>query len=169
MDSTILAWLADFAKQKGPFGHVLELGALNVNGSARSVIEAREYIGLDMRPGDGVDVVAPASSLSHRPEWVDHFDCIVATSFFEHDVCFWETLDGIWRVIKEGGWFVLTVPTIEFPYHAEPRDYWRFTEDSLREMFFDCYSNVEIVNPLWTPPAGQEHLKCQHLGGWGQA
>jgi SAM-dependent methyltransferase len=169
VDPIILTWLAGFSRQKGRFGHVLELGALDVNGSARRVVQADTYTGLDMRPGDGVDVVAFASSLPHRPEWVDHFDCVVATSFFEHDRYFWHTMIGVWRVLKPGGWFVMTVPTTEFPYHGEPKDYWRFTEDAVRECFFEGFQNVEIFNPIWTPPEGQEHLKCQHIGGWGMA
>ena len=170
MDTTILQWLAEFNGKKGPFRRVLELGAYDVNGSARlAFTDAAEYVGLDMRPGDGVDCVEFAHNLIHHPEWKDHFDCIVATSFFEHDRSFWHTLPGIWRVIKPGGWFVLTVPTPEFPYHPEPQDYWRFTEETIREIFLDGFQHVEVHNPLWTPPAGQEHLKCQHLGGWGQA
>ena len=36
---------------------VLECGSYNVNGSVRDLFAVREYIGLDWRPGPGVDVV----------------------------------------------------------------------------------------------------------------
>jgi hypothetical protein len=122
-----------------------------------------------MRAGDCVDCVEFAHNLIHHPEWAGRFDCLVATSFFEHDRTFWETLPGIWRVLKPGGWFVLTVPTLDFPYHPEPHDYWRFTEEAIRDCLLDGFQQVEVFNPLWTPPAGREHLRCQHLGAWGQA
>ena len=37
---------------------VLECGSYNVNGSVRGLFAAREYVGLDWRPGPGVDVVS---------------------------------------------------------------------------------------------------------------
>jgi SAM-dependent methyltransferase len=169
VDNVVLQWLKDFNEAHGPFKRVLELGSLNVNGTARDAFQnAKEYIGLDLRPGDGVDVVGKASDLRSLFQWYTRFDCIVATSFFEHDLTFWDTLTAIRGVLKSGGYLVLTVPTPDFPYHAEPKDYWRFQEDAIRDCFFAQFKDVHLDNPLWTTPAGHEHLRCQHLGAWGR-
>jgi SAM-dependent methyltransferase len=40
-------------------------------------------------------------------------------------------LGEVQRVLKPGGWLLLTAPLI-FPYNPEPTDYWRFTEEALR-------------------------------------
>jgi SAM-dependent methyltransferase len=162
-----MQWLMDFNEAKGPFKRVLELGSLNVNGTARTAFwNAKEYVGIDEREGPCVDVVMRANNISNFG--FHAFDCVVATSFFEHDKWFWETVLDIPPLIKPGGYFVLTVPTPDFPYHGEPKDYWRFQEDALREVFFDGFHDVHIDNPLWTPPPGHEHLRCQHIGGWGK-
>lgn len=163
-----MQWLMDFNEAKGPFKRVLELGSLNVNGTARDAFQdAGEYVGIDMREGPGVDVVMATKDIQGI-DWFGKFDCIVATSFFEHDRDFWKTLHAVKMLLCPVGYFVLTVPTPDFPYHAEPKDYWRFTEDALRDVFFDGFKDVGIMNPLWTPPEGHEHLRCQHMGGWGR-
>ena len=162
-----MQWLMDFNEAKGPFKRVLELGSLNVNGTARTAFwNAAEYLGIDERPGPCVDKVMNTDMLTTLG--LRTFDCMVATSFFEHDKYFMETLRDVRLVLKRGGYFVLTVPTPDFPYHGEPKDYWRFQEDALRDVFFDGFRDVHIDNPLWTPPVGQEHLRCQHMGGWGR-
>jgi hypothetical protein len=165
-----MQWLMDFNEAKGPFKRVLELGSLNVNGTARTAFwNAKEYVGIDSRPGPCVDHVMEACQVaSFTRDLGGEFDCIAATSFFEHDKKFWETLWATRYILNHGGYFVLTVPTPDFPYHGEPKDYWRFQEDALRDVFFDGFSEVTIFNPLWTPPTGQEHLRCQHMGGWGK-
>ena len=169
MDTAVLQWLKDFNAAYGPFDRVLELGSLNVNGTARDAFtNAGEYVGVDLREGPGVDVVGEASKLRHLFPYYTRFDCIVATSFFEHDRTFWDTMGAIRGVLATDGYLVLTVPTPDFPYHGEPRDYWRFQEDALREVFFNGFHDVVIHHPLWTPPAGHEHLRCQHMGGWGK-
>lgn len=169
MDTAVMQWMQDFNEAHGPFDRVLELGSLNVNGTARTAFwNAGSYVGLDMRPGPCVDVVGKASDLRRIFPLYTRFDCIVATSFFEHDPTFWDTMTAIRGVLKTGGYFVLTVPTPDFPYHGEPKDYWRFQEDALRDVFFDGFSEVVIHDPLWTPPTGHEHLRCQHMGGWGK-
>jgi predicted SAM-dependent methyltransferase len=171
VDTVVLQWLKDFNEAKGPFKNVLELGSLDVNGTARDAFKNVEnYTGMDMREGPGVDYVMSVSDIGERffYSWKELFDCVIATSFFEHDKEFWHTLSVVRNLLRPSGYLLLTVPTPDFPYHGEPKDYWRFQEDALREVFFDGFSDVVITNPLWTPPEGHEHLRCQHMGGWGR-
>ena len=51
-----------FAAYAGGASTIIELGALNVNGTLRDVCPKRaHYIGLDLSPGPGVDVVVAAN------------------------------------------------------------------------------------------------------------
>lgn len=103
----------------------LELGSLDVNGSARSLFSG-EYIGIDHVSGKGVDQVMSANALTF-PD--DSFDVVVSTSMLEHDPAFWLTLPEVGRVLRTGGYFILTTVGAGFPVHNEP-DYWRFLPDT---------------------------------------
>lgn len=63
-----------------PFTAVLEVGSRNVNGGVRDLFPEAIYVGIDIEPGDGVDIVTDAA------KWVPSgpFDCVVSTEVFEH-------------------------------------------------------------------------------------
>lgn len=137
MTPEILAWLAETHQRYFPApGVVLELGSYNVNGSARDVIQnATRYVGVDMRAGAGVDYVLHSSEIVNfiGREKVDTVLCLET---LEHDLRFWQTLTNMRAVLKRGGVLVISTPTVGFPYHPFPRDYYRFTEDVYTEGFF---------------------------------
>jgi predicted SAM-dependent methyltransferase len=167
VDPLIAEWAAEFNGLHGPFGRVLELGSRDYTGAVRPAFaNCGEYVGLDASEGAGVDLLFDAHALWQAHE-LGSFHCIVATSFFEHDARFWETLAGLRARLKPGGWFVVTVPSLDFPLHGYPNDYYRFTEQAVREVLMDGYQDVEIFNPLWQHPEESPHLRCQHLGAWG--
>lgn len=62
-----------------PIGRCIEVGSLNVNGSARDHIVAGEYIGIDMIAGCGVDIVGDFMLLD-----LPDADVIVSTEALEH-------------------------------------------------------------------------------------
>lgn len=76
------------AKLIGPRHCVLEIGSRNVNGTVRPLFECTNYLGLDIAPGPGVDVVADAATW--RPEeaegswYLQLFDLVVCTEVLEH-------------------------------------------------------------------------------------
>lgn len=128
----------------GTQGIVLEVGSLNVNGSVREIFsDAKHYVGVDICLGKGVDLLIKGAHVKeHFPK--EYFDCVVCTETLEHDAEFWQTLDGIKAVLRPGGWLIITVATIGCPYHAYPRDYWRFTEDALKYVAFCGFDDVVI-------------------------
>ena len=71
---------------KGP---ILEIGAYQVAGQEsldlRGLFPGRDYIGLDMRPGPGVDCVASAEKL---PQADASIGTVIACNTFEHVRCF---------------------------------------------------------------------------------
>lgn len=84
---------------------VLEFGSYNVNGSIRALFQdAAEYIGIDIRHGPDVDVVADAATICGLGE----FDVVVSCEVLEHT----EDPEGIiaaaYRSLKPGGIFIVT-------------------------------------------------------------
>jgi hypothetical protein len=61
---------------------MLELGSLNINGSAREHLRVETWVGIDMVPGREVDIVCLASHTIFEP---DSFDVMLSMSMLEHD------------------------------------------------------------------------------------
>ncbi len=84
---------------------VVEFGAYIINGSVRELFEAEEYVGVDWRPGPGVDVVSLAHEYAGEP---GHFDVAIATQMLEHDPYWRETVARMTELVKPGGAMILT-------------------------------------------------------------
>lgn len=125
-------------------GKVLEIGSLNINGTARDYFKADSWIGIDMVAGKDVDKVMNAHDIWLESEWRDNFDAIVCMNTLEHDDKFWITLEQINKVLKKGGYFIFAQPTIEFPIHSHPDDYWRVTESAVRKVIFEGFTILDI-------------------------
>lgn len=110
------------------FEVIVDLGSQDVNGSLRDHCPpGSQYVGLDMEPGRGVDlVVEPGASLPFADSSVD---VVVSTSAFEHDVFFWETFLELARVIRPGGLVYINAPSNN-DFHRYPLDCWRFYPDA---------------------------------------
>jgi SAM-dependent methyltransferase len=114
---------------------ILELGSRNVTGVLRRDLfpGAGRYLGVDIHPGEGVDVVGDAHRLSQfvTPATVD---AVFSISVFEHLVYPWKAVLELNRVLKTGGHvFVSTHPV--WPAHELPWDFWRFPIAGLLHLF----------------------------------
>ncbi len=141
----LLDWAAQIRKThiKTP-GRVLEVGSLDVNGNPRSLFpDATEYIGVDMRAGRNVDRVVNGHDLEAAFMPI-RFDTVLCFETLEHDAEFWRTLAAIRAVLKPGGMFLVTTPTLGFPAHRYPKDYYRFTEDAYRDVVLAGYRIVSL-------------------------
>jgi SAM-dependent methyltransferase len=107
---------------------ILDIGALDINGSLRSAAPPNAvYVGLDIQAGAGVDVTYEVGKpLPFKP---NEFDACVSTFCFEHDAFFWNTFVEVCQVLKPGGYFYLNAPS-NGPYHRFPVDNWRFYPDA---------------------------------------
>jgi SAM-dependent methyltransferase len=83
----------------------LDLGACNVNGSARGLVPGvPTWVGVDLREGPGVDVVADAATyVADKP-----FDLILTTEMLEHAKDPAAILKRCWENLKPGGLLILT-------------------------------------------------------------
>jgi len=107
---------------------ILEIGAMNVNGSLRDAVpDAATYIGLDLEPGPGVDIVTAAGA--DLPLCDAAVDVTIASSVFEHDRQFWRTFSDMCRVTRPGGYIYINAPS-NGQVHSFPLDCWRFYPDA---------------------------------------
>src|SRR5258707_1552657 len=83
-------------------GPILEIGSYLVSGQEgigdlRPLFPGRDYIGLDMRPGPGVDLVGDVEALDLPTASVG---TVLALSTFEHVQHFWRGFDEVFRVLR---------------------------------------------------------------------
>lgn len=127
MHESVMEYVAGAIERYGLApGRTLELGSADVNGSVRPLFSG-EYIGIDHSEAAGVDIIMSAASLAFPDA---SFDTVVSTSMLEHDPAFWLTLPEAGRVLRPGGFLILTTVSTGFPYHNGP-DYWRFEMDTV--------------------------------------
>lgn len=145
MTPQIQQWVKEAKKDyiKSP-GRVLEIGSLNINGTVREFFEdAKDYTGIDMQKGQGVDKVLEAHDiLKVWPE--ETFDTILCLEMLEHDNAFWKTLENIYKILKKGGFLIVSTPTFGFPLHRFPKDYFRFGEDAYQEIIFKNFKILRL-------------------------
>src|SRR5438105_13721280 len=109
---------------------ILELGSYWVDGQEaiadlRPFFPGKDYLGVDMRPGPGVDQVADAEELPFED---NAFGTVIAMSTFEHVPRFWRAFEEVRRVLRPDGALFLSCP-LYFHIHAHPTDDWRLPRD----------------------------------------
>ena len=99
-----------FNKQK-----VLGVGTFNVCGTEGVFFDDCNYSGLDLGPGEGVDIVCPAQDYDAPNA---SYDTIISCECFEHNPYYKETIQNIVRLLKPGGMFLFTCATTGRPVHG---------------------------------------------------
>lgn len=129
MTPEVRDWVERTVSERPAVSPVLEVGALDVNGSIRDLFPT-PYTGLDMREGPGVDVVGDITN-GWRPE--AEYETVVCLDMLEHCASPQIALTRMYAVLTDGGRIIVSVP-MTWPEHNEPVDYWRFTQQGLRLM-----------------------------------
>jgi hypothetical protein len=122
---------------------VLEVGSLDINGTVRDFFASRKYVGVDVAPGRGVDVVCNGEDLDY-PD--NSFDVAVSAECFEHNPEWVATFQNMWRMSSTH--VMMTCATEGRPEHGTRKsspgsspltldwDYYRnLREDDFREHF----------------------------------
>ena len=102
MHAEAYAWVAAVRSRMS----VCELGSRDVNGTVRGLFLGWHYVGVDVRPGPGVDVVADAADWDGGGQ---RFDAVVCCEVFEHCPDRWRAVvANAFRLLTPGGWFACT-------------------------------------------------------------
>ncbi len=118
-------------------GIVLDVGAKH--SPYLESIPSVKYMSLDISPENNPDICCDL----HDIRWqANYFDTIIATEVLEHLQEPQKAINEIHRILKANGACILSTRFI-CPYHPDPKDYYRFTQDSLRYLFRE-FSLVEI-------------------------
>lgn len=119
---------------------VLEIGSLNINGTVRDFFDAKEYVGVDVADGPGVDVVAQGQDLDYADK---SFDVAVSAECFEHNPYWLETFDNMIRMSRK--YVVFTCGSTGRPEHGT-----RATTpaDSPFTVEWDYYRNLDETDFL---------------------
>jgi SAM-dependent methyltransferase len=117
---------------------------------------------VEMRSRKGVQAVTGnANDMSMFDD--ASFDLVLSNATLEHDRYFWRSLAEMKRVLRPGGLLVIGVPGyVKNPardrgkrtatYRVHYRfDYYRFSEQAVREVFFEGMERVEVA-PIMHPP-----------------
>jgi SAM-dependent methyltransferase len=114
---------------------VLEVGALDVNGTVRPMVEARRpasYVAVDVVDGPGVDRVCDATDLIGS-FGMDAFDVVISIEMLEHADDWQAAILSMVAVLRPGGVLVWTTRSPGFAFHHPP-DRWRYTQEAMAEV-----------------------------------
>jgi SAM-dependent methyltransferase len=131
---------------------VLEVGSLDVNGSFRFLMEQfhpRNYVGVDICSGPGVDEVCPAERLVER-FGAESFDIVVSTELLEHVADWRKAVSNLKAILKPGGTLLITTRSRGTEYHGWPYDFWRYELEDMRQIFSDF--DIEVLEADPTAP-----------------
>lgn len=84
---------------------VLDVGALNINGSNKSLFRDCQYYGLDVVGGNNVDII----SIAHEYNDPFGFDVVISTNALEHDMYYEQTLKNMYVLLKPSGLMLVSV------------------------------------------------------------
>lgn len=119
--------------------------------SSRKPFDKATYIGFDFYPGDNVDVVGDAHTLSSYFDPGLEFDLIFSSAAFEHLHMPWIVAQEIQKLLKVGG-YVFVETHFSFSSHERPWNFFQFSDKGLRALFnsalgFDLIDS-SMSNPI---------------------
>jgi len=93
---------------------IVEYGSRDLNGSPRMLFPGVTYTGVDITPGNGVDVVADAV------DWKPRYPCdlLLCLEVMEHTPAWPELVLSAQRALAPGGLFIVTAACPDRPAHS---------------------------------------------------
>ena len=112
----------------------------------KELLNVKEYIGLDIvksghrHKNEQIDVFYDGKTI---PFGNNHFDSVFSSEAFEHVSNLDEIIKELHRVLKPGGYILITVPFV-WNEHEAPLDYARYTSFGLKRLLVE--SGFKIVS-----------------------
>lgn len=115
---------------------ILEIGSLQTKNqeniaNLRPLFKKSYFVGLDMRHGNGVDLLSNAQQIAFKSK---SFDLILCLETLEHAQKPWQVANQINRILKNSG-IIIASSQQNFPIHLHPFDYFRYTPYGLKQLF----------------------------------
>jgi SAM-dependent methyltransferase len=140
MHASSIRHVRDLLQRYQVAGTVVDIGSADINGSYRPLFAGCRYLGVDMAPGAGVDIVA--ASPYRYPIASGSADLVISGQAFEHMEFFWLAWLEMCRIARRGGLIFLLAPS-RGAEHRHPVDCWRFYPDGFRALA--KWAGVELV------------------------
>lgn len=162
----IYKWLSTFANNKDC--SVLEIGSRKVQIPREfqwvAFMPDCHYTGIDVHPGENVDVVGDAHQL-HKYFRPASFDVVVSLAVFEHIAMPWVVAEQIAKVLKVGG-YVAIETHFSFSEHELPWHFFQFNNRGL-EILFNSLLGFEVIDSgLSNPLVGRfSNYAAEYLRG----
>ncbi len=131
---------------RGPF---LEIGAKDYGSTVnlRGLFPEETYVGVDMSPGKGVDMVIDLTSSFDQIDGTlggKRFNTIFCLSVLEHCDQPFRMARNITRLLEPNGCLYISVP-YAWKFHGYPSDYWRFTPEGVKKLFPDLLFDESVA------------------------
>ncbi|MBE9503509.1 MAG: methyltransferase domain-containing protein [Proteobacteria bacterium] len=123
-------------------GRLLDAGAGRLSYKFLMERHCSSYHSIDIR-GASVDSIGDIQRLPIKDE---SFDSVFCTQVLEHVPEPQKAMKELCRVLKKGGYAIITVPHLAY-LHNEPHDYYRYTKHGMRFMLERAGFEVEEIIP----------------------
>lgn len=144
------AFVAQSLQMMPPPARVLEFGSRDINGSPRPLLPGVRYVGVDLAPGDGVDIVGDAAHF----RTITPFDLVICCEVLEHSPAAAAIVESAVLCAEPGGHVIVTCASDGRAPHSA------FDGGDLRDG--EHYANVPAADlQAWLEAAGARVLHIE--------
>lgn len=147
MHQAVLDWVQSKLAKLPPRARVVELGSYDINGSVRPLFGDVAYVGVDVREGPGVDVVADAATF--KPDQPP--DTVISCEVLEHVAQAADVIANAYDMLAPGGLLLLTGAMNPRPPHSlvdggavRPGEYYKNADPGELLRWLEPFVDVEI-------------------------
>jgi len=146
LEETVLRGLDTELSQGAGRFRMLDIGCGHGAWKESLLAYASEYVGVDVREGPNVSIVANVESL---PVADCSFDTVICIMVLEHVRDYRKAIAEMYRVLKPKGLMILATHGT-WAIHGEPNDFWRWTPYGLREILstYTSCRTEQVGSPL---------------------